>query len=208
MKKYLFILLILTLVSETYAQKFKFIQGISLSRYTVQPEVYSEPWSGIEADYNPNYATGLIIGAGIEFALSENISLEIEELYFQKGSKIILEDPSYPYIATVIYRLNVMSFPVVLKIKPLSGPPFYFLGGGEFSFVLSHKVEETMELTDDTQIFDYGVIFGYGFEIKISKKLLFIEMRYHLSLGNIAKENLQFSSIKTNGFALLIGFEI
>jgi hypothetical protein len=207
MKKSLFILLIFTLVSGAYAQKIKFIQGISLSRYSVQPTRYYDSWWGIDANYKPKHMRGLIIGAGIEFALSENISLEIEELYFQKGSNVALEDPSFPDTSRWFYRLAVMSFPVLFKIKPLSGPSIYILGGGEFSVILSHKEEDT-ELTENTRAFDFGVILGYGFEIKTLKKPLFIEMRYHLGLADIAGENLRFNSIKTNGFAFVLGFDI
>jgi len=200
MKKSLFILLILTLVSGAYAQKIKFIQGISLSRYAVQPTRYHDPWWGIDSDYRPEYIRGLIIGVGAEFVLSENLSLEIDQLYFQKGSRVEAENLLYPFN----FKLDVMSFPVLFKIRPPSGPPIYFLGGGEFSITLSHG-----GYTEETRMFEWGVVLGYGFDIKISEKLFCMEMRYHFGLNNILKENLQyFTSIKTNGFAFILGFDI
>lgn len=204
MKKTLFILLILTLVSGAYAQEFKFIQGLSLSRYSVEPERYYDPWGGIDSVYKTEYIRGLIIGLGAEFALSKNISFEVDQLYFQKGSHVEVEDLLYPFNL----KLDVMSFLAFFKIRPLSRPPIYFLGGGEFSIVLYHG-----GYTEETKMFEWGVILGCGFKIKTSKKLFCIEMRYNFGLNNILKEDLQYftyqiTSIRTKSFAFILGFDI
>lgn len=76
-------------------------------------------------DLKSNFLTGLLIGGGIEFDISKNIAVEIDALYFQKGSLVIAGE-----VITSNYDLSELSFPILIKIKPVSGLPAYLLGGG------------------------------------------------------------------------------
>ncbi|GAF91728.1 unnamed protein product, partial [marine sediment metagenome] len=137
-------------------------------------------------------------------SLSQTIAIEVDELYLQKGCNIkFREAPDVRWN----YTLNVFSLPILLKIKLLSTPPVYILGGGEFSHILSHK-ENGLDITENTKIFDYGIILGGGLKIKMPNNDLFIEARYHIGLQNIAKDNLRFESIKTNAFVLMLALRI
>ncbi|MDH5466484.1 MAG: PorT family protein [Candidatus Aminicenantes bacterium] len=205
MKKFLFILLSLIVVSQLSAQDFKFIQGISLSRYAIEPDVFVDAL-GDEYRYDINNVKGFIIGTGIELALASNISTEIDALFYQKGSIIVLPLPPAPYLEWN-YTLTVFSFPVLLKIRPLDEPPVYILCGGEFSFVASHKSNDKY-ITDVTKDIDYGVVAGGGFEIKMKNNSLFFEIRYHLGLKNITKNWTLHDSVKTNSIAFIIAFKV
>lgn len=204
MKKFLFIFLSLVFVSRLYAQEFKFIGGISYSRYTIRPEVYVSPFfPPSEYNYEKNNARGYLLGVGIEFSLSKILAIEVDSLYFQKGCSIYYREiPDMRWY----YTLNTFSIPILLKIKLPSKPLAYILGGGEFSYILSHK-EQGRDITENTKIFDYGLILGGGLEIKMSNNKLFIEGRYHIGLGNITKENLRFESIKTNALLLIVALK-
>jgi hypothetical protein len=205
MKKFLLIIFCFLFISQLYSQDFKFIQGISLSRYAIEPDVFVDAL-GDEYRYDINNVKGFIIGTGIELALASNISTEIDALFYQKGSIIILPIPPITSLDWD-YTLTVFSFPVLLKIRPLTGPPVYILCGGEFSFVASHKSDDTY-IADVTKDIDYGVVAGGGFEIKMKNNSLFFEIRYHLGLKNITKNWTSHDSVKTNSIAFILAFKI
>lgn len=204
MKKLIFIFFCLIFVPRLYSQDFKFLQGINLSRYNLHPEVLVDSL-GDEYEYNINNIKGFIIGTGIEFPVASKISVEIDALLQQKGSEVTLQMPYLPLLDWN-YTLNVINFPVMLKIRPLSSLPVYILGGGEFSLVLSHKSNE-IDVTGITKSFDYGAVLGGGCEIKMKSNSIFIEIRYHLGLKNIS-ENLRFESVKTNTIAIILAFKV
>jgi len=215
MKKYLFILLSLILVSAAYSQEFKLIGGISFSNYNVWPEVISFPFDlcWIEYNYKCNYNNRYLVGGGVEFDLSRKLAFEIDILYFQKGSNI---QDRYLSRLKWNYVLNVISTPMLVKVSLYPDTSPYVLVGCDFSIVLSHKekliVEEEEYYEEDikanTKGFDFGLVFGAGFEIKIQVISLFIEARYYLGLKNIIKDYWPFESINTKSGVILIGLKI
>lgn len=221
MKKFLFVLFSIALVSAAHAQEFKLISGLNISKYILLPDLNQEN-IGVESVRKSNYKTGFTLGCGVEFALSKNIAFEIDWLYSQKGCKIetepvyhVQEEVIFP--TTTKYTLHLFSIPVLLKIKllPDSFPYLYILGGGEFSFVLTHRYTyifngggDGLNITENTKYLDYGFLFGGGFEIRSEVASLFIEIRYHLGLQNISKDYFKFESIKTRTAALILGFKI
>ena len=201
-------------VSGAYAQEFKLIGGLNLSKYILLPNPNQEI-IGIGFERS-NYKMGFTLGCGVEFALSKNIAFEIDWLYSQKGSKVELK-PVYPssYVIPTKYTLHLFSIPVILKIKFLPDSSPYILGGGEFSFVLTHRYTyifngggDGLNITENTKYLDYGLLFGGGFEIRSKAASLFIEVRYRLGLRNISKDYPLFESIKTNAATLILGFKI
>ena len=219
MKKFLFIFLSLIFISRLYAHEIKFMLGGNLSKYEISPEVYQDPfWR--EYTYEISSKKGFFLGAGIEFNLARNISFEIDALYLQKGTKA---HKSYSlleiYVAPSKYTLHVISIPLLLNIKFLSGSSPYVLGGGEFSFILSHgytyvpSVEDgitrdRISIKEFTQSFDYGLVLGAGFEVKMEATSFFIEGRYYHGLRNIIKGSIDWKSTKTTSVALILGFKI
>lgn len=206
MKKTLFIILSIVLVSKLYAQELKFIGGASLSKYNIWPEVYFDFDMGDEYSYEINYKRGFLLGCGIEFTLTRNIAIEIDGLYFQKGSKV---QRIYSHIEIYVdpknYSLNVVSIPTLLKIKFLPGSSPYVLGGGEFSIILSH---DEVDIKENYESFDYGLVFGAGFEMKMPGASFFIEGRYHLGINNIIKDPVGDESIKTKAIVAIVGIKI
>jgi hypothetical protein len=208
MRKFSFLFICFIFVSQLYAQELKLIGGINFSSYAIHPEVVVSPpfppYPGGEYHYEKKRPIGFLFGVGIEFSLSSTIAIEIDGLYLQKGCDIkFLELSDLRWN----YNLDILSVPILVKIKPLSKKLIYILGGGEFSRVLSHK-ENGLSITENTKIFDLGFILGGGVKIKIPNNALLIEGRYHIGLINIAKEDLRFDSIRTNAFVLLLAFKI
>lgn len=200
MKRFItFILGLMVVVSALYAD-FKIMGGLNLSKYNVSPE---------EAGMNWNYKRGFLAGMGFEKKFIKNIDLEFDVLYFKKGSKVESADlPGFK----LKYNLNVVSIPVLLKVKFLDGTSPYVLGGVEFSFILSHKIkfqaEEEVDIKENTKSIDYGLAFGSGFEIEIQEHLFFfIEARYHLGRTNIISNKIVEESMNTQTILIIIGMK-
>jgi len=203
-------------VSSIYAQELKFLGGLNLSRYSIYPEVYQDIY-GFQYNDKSNFKMGSVIGCGIEFPFTKKITFGIEALYIQKGSKIKTESPSIEiYSAPKEYTLSTISFPILLRTRFLKGSSPYILGGGEFSFIISHRYinilngqgRDSLDIKENTHNFDYGLVFGFGFEIKIEEHSFFIEGRYHLGIKNISKVYQRYESIKTNAIVVVMGFKI
>jgi hypothetical protein len=199
--------------------------GGNISKYEISPEVYYGSARGYELEYTYEISNTIrfLIGCGIEFALTRNVSIEIDGLYFQKGSSIQklyspLETPFEIAISDLLlsYNLEGISIPVLLKIKFLSGSSPYILGGGEFSFILSHEYQTIIEgrtvdwtnIKEFTQSFDYGLVLGAGFEVKMETISFFIEGRYYPGLRNIIKGSIDWESAKITSVAIMLGFKI
>jgi len=200
--------------------------GGNISKYEISPEVYYGSVRGYEFEYTYEISNtkGFLFGCGIEFALTRNVSIEIDGLYFQKGSSIQklyspLESPleNLAIIDLLLsYNLEGISIPLLLKIKFLSGSSPYILGGGEFSFILSHEYQTIIEgrtvdrisIKEFTQSFDYGLVLGAGFEVKMETISFFIEGRYYPGLRNIIKGSIDWESAKITSVALILGFKI
>ena len=118
MKKFLIIFLSLIFVSRLCAHDIKFMLGGNLSKYEISPEVYYDSVRGDDYTYKISNKKGFLFGCGIEFALTRNVSIEIDGLYFQKGSRI---QKSYSHLEIYVcpqnYTLNIISIPLLLNIK-------------------------------------------------------------------------------------------
>jgi hypothetical protein len=140
MRKPLFIILLVMLVSGLYGQEFKFMGGVSTSKYKTGDFTLS--LFSIDSYYSWDYKSGILIGVGFEYPLIKKTAIEIDVFYFQKGGRIEMPDvPNYERN----YFLDMISLPILTKVEPLDFIPIYILGGGEFSFILSHKCEIIFE---------------------------------------------------------------
>jgi hypothetical protein len=209
MKKYLIIIFILFFCYGAYAQELKLFGGANFSKYT---EKYVPPWV-MSADYNPFHDSkmGFLAGGGIELVINKNIAFEMDALFVQKGSNF-----SYLNNEKFKYSLNVLSFPIILKLYLIPNFPFYLLEGYEYSIILSHEkifIANGQEVSKEnikpkTKSYDQGVVFGLGFKQKLPSGSLIIEARYNLGLRNLSKDYRDYPSIKTSAAGILFGFTI
>lgn len=203
MKKILLIVLNFMLVSGLYGDAFKLMGGLNFSKYAASPK---------EESTKLNFKMGFWVGGGFEFDLSEKISLEFDLLLLQKGSKV--EFTALPDLKSN-YNLRVLSVPVLAGIRFKRNMPFYILGGAEFSLILSHafvkKIGEQVDeqdLKENTKSFDFGLVIGCGFEVKVRQfQSFFIEGRYHLGFANVMKDSPEYQSKKTNTILLVLGIK-
>jgi len=193
MKKFLLIFLAIILVSTTHAYGVKFMVGGHLAKYAVEPEGAGVEWKN---------KMGFLVGGGIELFSVPHISLDIDGFYFRKGSKVEVIGVERDY------TLDVISITPLVRVKFLPGPSPYVLGGGEFSYILTHKLDG-VDIKNTTKSFDYGVIFGAGYEMSMPGASLFFEGRYHLGVANILKDPLDpDASLKTKALLVIVGIKI
>lgn len=201
-KKILFIYAVLFLTSSLCADSFKFIGGVNLARYSLGPVETSSQWK---------FSPGVCVGAGVEVDLTWNqtLAVEIDGLMIPKKVKRI-RDPERPEL-DLSHGLSFIQIPVLVRFKFTSKSPFYVLGGGEFSLVLSHKVtgkNTNINLKESTKKIDYGVALGGGVEIRINKyQKIFLEARYHLGFVNLLKLPEPGESLKTSSLLLALGLK-
>lgn len=224
MKKCLFIILIFIFASGAYAQQIKLNGGITISSYSQRwpSEFYWAENAGLSRSPFMNDKTRFLGGVGIEFALNDKISVEIDGMYFQRGSAFTFYTTVYEII-TEAYYMNGISFPLLIKARFF--PPLYpyFIGGSEFSFILSHSRTTTVtgefegirvsseDILEYTKKFDFGLVLGIGFEMKVSKVSCFLEGRLNFGQRNLFTSNEFYPSppeIKTSALQIIAGFKI
>jgi len=144
---------------------------------------------------------GFLLGAGIELFSVPNISLDIDGFYFRKGSKFKSATEELDY------TLDVISITPLVIVKFLPGPSPYVVGGGEFSYILTHKRDD-VDIKEDYKSFDYGLVFGAGYEMSMPGASLFFEGRYHLGFANILKDPAPGESRKTSAIIVIVGLKI
>ncbi len=204
LKGIFFILLTVFTASGLYADGIKLLGGLNLSKYAASTKDENQSWS---------FKTGLCVGAGFEFDLSESgrIAIEIDALLIQKKGKRG-EDPSLPNVERT-YSLNTLCFPIMARIKFKRNLPFYLLGGSEFSLIMSHKLERRTgdqksqaDLKEATKRADFGPCLGGGVEVRIREfQTVFLELRYHFGLVNLIQEPEDLEALKAHAFLIVIG---
>jgi opacity protein-like surface antigen len=224
MKKYMTIFLVFFFFSGAYAQQLKILGGPMISNYTERwpREGYWIQNAGFFRNPFQNSKTGFLAGIGIEFALEKNVAVETDGLYFHKGSSFLYTWPTPTTLTEEIYDMHGVSFPILLKIKFIPRPFPYLLGGVELSFIFSHArvTKQTgasisrgtwENISENTAKADFGLVFGMGFEMKVSKALFFFEGRYNLGQENLYKGHVYITErprIKTCALEILTGFKI
>lgn len=146
---------------------------------------------------------------GIGFETGGRLGFEVDLMYIQKGVKFAgnLADQGVAGggDASATLSLDQASVPVLLKFKFLPGSTPYVFGGGELSYVLSSKASYEATINGQTEKgeqdllkansqgetslnrFNYGVVVGVGYEMRVAGMGLGVEGRYYLGLSNIFK---------------------
>ncbi len=221
MKKCLFIILIFIFASGAYAQQIKIFGGPIISNYTEKwPPLYGGVFLDASFFRSPfqNSKTVFTVGIGIECALNKIIAIEVDAQYFQRGSffEYYYSDQLWEATIKETYNMKGIGFPILVKAKFLPPPFPYIFGGCELSLILSHSrttwhndyiSERKRDILEYTVRDDFALIFGCGFEMKISKLKFFLEGRYNLGQNNLFARSYP-PSIKITALQIIVGFKI
>jgi len=205
-KKILFVVLTLMVVSALHADAFKFMGGVNLLKYSQVPKGENFQW---------NYKIGFCMGGGFEIDLTEEkiFSVEINAFYLQKKGARVEADALNDKEA--VFNLSTLFIPALFRVKFSYDSPMYLFGGGGVSFILSHQSEikedgsaAQVDLKEDTKSVDFGLVFGFGYEIRVSRfQEFFIECRYHRGFANILRDSEEYGSVKTGAIMVVVGLK-
>jgi len=178
MKKTLFFIVFIIVVSNAYSQKTMGLRvGLNLSRQHTENEVYDL------SDMKNKYGiTGNII---LKFPMFSFMMFQPELGYTQKGARYV--GSFYSYSTNFEYLELQTNFIIKSPYHPLyiitGGYASYCLGG---SYILNNKPAIEFEISNNNVLFyDAGVTAGLGLLKDIGKVKSFIEARYNYGLIDI-----------------------
>jgi hypothetical protein len=155
---------------------------------------------GDGADVSFDHRIGLVAGGFVTFPLRERLSLQPEVLFSQKGAAFD------EFGATGRIELDALDVPVLARYQ---FGRLFVVGGPSLSLKLRARQvlefgddEEAVDLEDDVESFDFGVVGGVGYQFgRIS-----VHGRYTWGLRNINAVEGDEATIKTRTLTLLAGW--
>ncbi len=166
-------------------------------------------------------------GGVVQFRLTENLALQFEPMYLQKGARVegsfgdSDSDSSLIFNVNVKARLNYLELPAMLKLALGAGTtrPYIMAGPmlglrlsaketGSYS-ISGAKQEYDLDIKDQTKSLDFGAGFGAGVSFLAGKNSIFVQGRYALGLANISNDpDDSESKLKTRGIQIMAGLTI
>ena len=205
------LLLILCVAGSGFSQiEIGLIGGVNMANLSFDPEDDLD-WSRV---------TVLGIGAIVEKTLGDQLSVQYEPMYLQKGSTADVDGIDG---ANIEIDLAYIEIPVMIKytfpgesIKPymMAGPTVGFNIKAEKVFsglpdlTQSLYTNGTYDIKDDVTYMDFGLGFGAGICMPVGERVLFVQARYTLGLTNISNMDDDDDEVTTNGIQILGGIKI
>lgn len=155
---------------------------------------------------NQESINGFTLGAVLEIGLGQNIFIQPEAVFVQKGSKLqVLNEENK-------FNVNYLDIPVLLKIKVLNSNLINvnLLGGPSFGLALNGEETSNGQTVDinfggdnGLKRFDLGINAGGGVGINLGSIGVFGDVRYLFGVSDISdNENRE---IKNKGLNLSVG---
>ena len=157
--------------------------------------------------------TAFHLGGGVEFAFSDQFSVQTEFLYFAIGYKFTYESAGIMFTKEIplitvnqTYKFDYISIPFMAKYYVAEG--FSLQASPQIAFLLAANVEteiegesETDDIKDNLESVDFGLGLGYKMESG-----LFADARYVLGLSNLAKDDDEGFSVKNGVIQISISY--
>ncbi|MGD8305596.1 MAG: porin family protein [Ignavibacteria bacterium] len=131
------------------------------------------------------------IGAVVDIGLFDNLSVQMEPMYIQKGSSLTPDETNFSDYTIIV---SYIELPVILKYAYGNIFKPYVVAGGATSLKLSSEMETEVNevkfsgnLDDVVNKIEYSLTFGGGIEFNLNSVTIFFEGRYSFSLGNQIK---------------------
>lgn len=166
---------------------------------------------------------GIQLGAFYTLSLTDNLKLQPELLYIQKGGTQNYSQPLIDQTTEVKTYYNYLEIPILVQYYFGEGATGFFVEGGPFAgLAMSGKSDvttvlagETFEATtefdfddqDNQKRLDYGFSFGLGYALN---NLLF-DVRYNLGVNNLLdadanNTNDEDPKLSTRGISATVGY--
>jgi hypothetical protein len=156
-------------------------------------------------DISPDSRAGLVAGLFVHYPIREQVGLQIEGLYSQKGAKV--DDLGID----VDLRLDYVEIPVLGRfgLRASEDAIVHIVAGPAFAF----KVHDSLDVGDffgfdeiDIKPYDVGLSVGGG----VTFRNIVVDARYTHGLVNINDEDLldDFLEVKNRAFSVTVGWQI
>ena len=120
--------------------------------------------SNVEPKPEFDYRIGLIAGGFFTWPLSSHLDLQPEALFSQQGA-------SFDSLGTATIKTDYLITPILVRYKLESGSGLVLFAGPSLGFKLRANATSdfgggsvTDDIGDEIESFDYGVVFGGGWE--------------------------------------------
>ncbi|MBI4720472.1 MAG: PorT family protein [Chitinivibrionia bacterium] len=140
--------------------------------------------------FDPSFKTGFTAGVFMNFAVTENFSLQPELLYTQKGATTNLFDDLLEATAKFDYvelpLLARYTIPVKGNLKPFvyAGPGIAFNTSSELEVGIS-IFSTSFDISSITHTTDFIVLAGGGFDLGLGAGKLLIDARFQYGFTNV-----------------------
>lgn len=156
---------------------------------------------------NNDIKTGLHVGVFGNLELGKNVSLQTEVNYEQKGSKTETITSKYDYISVPVlvkYSLG-KSDNTSLEYNFNVGPYASFLVKAENEIEgASDGLNNTIDVKDDTENLEFGLITGFGVEYPLGDNNLILDLRFGLGLSSFDKDD---TDVRNKYVGVSLGYE-
>ncbi|MBN2543506.1 PorT family protein [bacterium] len=167
--------------------------------------------------YEQSSRLGLSAGAMLDIGVNNMLSVETGLYYTMKGGKKTNKYGGEFHRDEVetITALDYLTIPIKLKARfgPKDIKPFV-TAGPEVGLLLSAKSknDEDIDIKDDMEAVDFGLVFGAGIDLLMGEKILSIQVNYNLGLMDIQKDGDSTDevdvTVKNTGIYILAAFRL
>ena len=192
-------IVLLLLTVPIYAQiSFGLKGGVNVAEFSITDQGATIPQSSVN---------GFTLGAVLEVGITDNIFIQPEAIFLQKGSEL---NTSITELKTSV---NYLDIPVLLKLKLintdllninlLGGPSFGLALNGEETTAGGQTVDINFGGENGLKRFDLGINAGGGVGINLGSIGVFGDVRYLFGVSNISEDSNR--EIKNKGLNLSVG---
>jgi len=190
---------LLLLSMPAYAQlSFGLKGGVNVAEFSIKDQGATIPQSSIN---------GFTLGAVLEIGITDNIFIQPEAIFLQKGSELNTA------LAEIKTNVNYLDIPVLLKIKLLNtkllninvlgGPSFGLALNGEETTAGGQTIDINFGGENGLKRFDLGINAGGGVGVNLGSIGVFGDVRYLFGVSDISEDANR--EIKNKGLNLSVG---
>jgi len=194
--------IVVLVASNIYCANYLSIRGgISLSTISYDGETQTE-----------NYLRSNQYGVTYEMLLLKKINISTGISYLKRGVTAVLEEgvrDTYK-VTNWSETFTYINIPIQIKyLHPLGRNNLFFSLGPSFDYLIKAEIKaeaDYLDVTNETDKFDYGLLLNFGYEQYIFSNYLFIDYGYYYGLKSIGRDNLSnsISHIYSIGFKYFI----
>jgi hypothetical protein len=159
--------------------------------------------ANVAGDNSSDNKMALLFGAGgfLTMSVVPELDLQAEVIYNMKGTK---GDPDWSYTLSYIEANLLAKYPIVIEGSDIK--PTVFAGPTLGVLVSASADPGGVDIKDNLETLEYGLIFGAGATIPIEDGALVVDARFNLGLANLLKVGGSVYSNTNQVISLSVGY--